>query len=88
MQETISDIELVVRRLATDKLGLRISPEQLEDQLYVGTASGFDSSKLLEFILSIEEKFNFFVPDEDLILENFESLSKIVAYISSHRVEA
>jgi acyl carrier protein len=75
------EINVIVRELVSQKLNIAIPPSELDDEIYMGTASGFDSSKLLEFILSLEERFNFVVPDEDLTLENFDSISKISNYI-------
>jgi acyl carrier protein len=79
--ESLEDVKWRVRELISEIL--LIAPKELEDELFLGTASGFDSSKLLEFILSLEDKFNFVVPDEDLTLENFDTISKIAQYVLS-----
>jgi acyl carrier protein len=86
MDKQFADVDREVRTLVSSKLRTAVPPAELEDELYMGTASGFDSSKLLEFILSLEERFNFVVPDEDLTLENFDSISKISRYIL-HRTQ-
>jgi len=76
-----AEINLQVRQLVSSHLMGGVAPEQIDDEIYVGTASGFDSSQLLEFILSIEDEFGIVVPDEDLTLDNFDSISKISQYI-------
>lgn len=40
-----------------------------------------DSTGVLEIILFIEEQFGVKVKDEDMIAENFDSVSKIVDYV-------
>ena len=77
------EINTTVRQLLAQALNSAVRADELEDQIYMGNAAGFDSSKLLEFILALEEKFDFVVPDEDLVLENFDSISKISAYVAS-----
>ena len=46
-------------------------------------ANGFDSTSLLEFILELEDTFDIVIPDDDLIPDNFSSISKITDYIVS-----
>lgn len=70
-----------VRSLVKEKLKLYIPIEEIDDNLLFGTASGFDSTSLLEFILALEEYFDIIVPDEDLVPEKFGSISKITEYI-------
>jgi acyl carrier protein len=81
MDGAIDKINYQIRLLVSTTLKSGVQPESLEDELYVGTASGFDSAKLLEFILSIEDQFGLIIPDEDLILDNFDSISKITTYV-------
>ncbi len=40
-----------------------------------------DSTGMLEIILFVEEQFGVKVKDEDMIAENFDSVSKIVDYV-------
>ncbi|MGL5576481.1 MAG: phosphopantetheine-binding protein [Sarcina sp.] len=75
------NINLEIRKMVKEKLELSIELELIEDEFLFGTASGFDSTSLLEFILELEEKFDIIIPDEDLTPDNFESISKITNYI-------
>ncbi len=43
-----------------------------------------DSAGLLSFICFIEKEFGLTVPDEDLLPENFVTVSLIASYIRSH----
>lgn len=71
-----------IKKLAIEKLNLTIDLEEVSDELVFGTAGGFDSTSLLEFILALEEEFDAIVPDEDLTPENFASISSITTYFS------
>lgn len=83
MSKTASfdNVNYEIRSLVNEKLKLNIPLEDIDDNLLFGTASGFDSTSLLEFILALEDHFNIIVPDEDLVPENFGSISKITEYI-------
>ena len=39
-----------------------------------------DSTGILELIMFVEEQFQLKVPDEDMLPENFDSVSAIAAY--------
>ena len=40
-----------------------------------------DSMNVMELIMFVEEKFNIQVADEEIIPDNFDSVSKIAAYV-------
>ncbi len=40
-----------------------------------------DSTGVLELVMFVEETFGFAVPDEDIVPENFDSVSKLTAYV-------
>ena len=78
---TFEGANLIIRSLVSEQLKLNIPLEEIDDNLLFGTASGFDSTSLLEFILALEDRFNILVPDEDLSPDNFGSLRTITEYI-------
>ena len=48
--------------------------------------NGFiDSTGILEVVSFIEEKFLIVVEDEDLVPENFDSISRLVNFVNSKR---
>ena len=53
----------------------------LEEDLF--DAGIVDSAGLISFIAYIELEYNISIPDEDLLPENFKSISAITKYISS-----
>ncbi|MEU9313227.1 acyl carrier protein [Streptomyces sp. NPDC048256] len=46
------------------------------------------SLQLLEFLNRLEERFLISIPDEDLVVDRFSTLEKIVAYVASRQTEA
>lgn len=75
------EVNVQIRTMVREKLNLNVELDHIDDNLLFGTASGFDSTSLLEFILSLEEHFDVIVPDDDLTPANFGSISKITNYI-------
>lgn len=53
----------------------------LEEDLF--DAGIVDSAGLISFIAYIELEYNLSIPDEDLLPENFRSISAITKYLSS-----
>ena len=45
---------------------------------------GFDSMKMMHLIVEIEMMFDIAFEDEDLLLENFMTIEKIVAMVEKH----
>ena len=43
-----------------------------------------DSASLISFLCYIEKEFHMVIPDEDLLPENFVTVSRIAQYIRSH----
>jgi acyl carrier protein len=46
--------------------------------------AGFDSLAVLELLTWLEEEFQLEISDEDIEVENFDSVDKIVEYVSAH----
>jgi acyl carrier protein len=40
-----------------------------------------DSTGVLELVMFVEETFEFAVPDEDIVPENFDSVAQLAAYV-------
>ena len=70
-----------VRELIRPMLELDESYE-LEDDCDL-VALGLDSMKSVNLIVDIEEHFNIMFDDEELLLDNFKTISNIVNRISS-----
>jgi D-alanine--poly(phosphoribitol) ligase subunit 2 len=64
-----------------DLLGFR-GPARLEDDDDL-LDSGVDSVGMMALVLHIEEQWDLVVPPEDVVLENFQSIRAIEAYLQA-----
>lgn len=83
MNTTNVKINKKIREMIKEKLNITAGAEEIKDEFSFGVANGFDSTSLLEFILELEDTFDIVIPDDDLIPDNFCSISKITDYIVS-----
>ena len=79
--QNYKDVNISIRKLVKEKLNLKEDISEIADEFLFGVANGFDSTSLLELILELEDTFDVIIPDEDLIPDNFASISKITNYI-------
>lgn len=70
-------IRHIVEEIAWDRDHLSISPD---DQLLDGLLDSLDVLKLVVFV---EEQFHVRVTDEELVPENFASITQLAAFIGS-----
>jgi acyl carrier protein len=75
-----------LRRYITEQLlNERDSAVSDEDDLL---ESGVDSVGMMTLVLFIEEEWQVAVPPEDVVLENFQSIAAIDAYVRARRARA
>jgi len=79
-----STIESKLIRWIRDECMARDNDVSLEVDTNLFEAGIVDSAGLLSFICFIEKEFGLTVPDEDLLPENFVTVSLIASYIRSH----
>jgi acyl carrier protein len=83
----MSVMDLTIENILVDFLKEHCLPQRTkyhlkhEDNLF--NTGVLDSAGLLHFVGYIEQNFNFSIPDEDLIPENFLSIASIANYIRS-----
>jgi acyl carrier protein len=61
------------------------SPDELTDDLSLIEGQVIDSLDLLTLISAVESEFDLEIPDEDLLPDNFSSISQIAAYVNSKK---
>lgn len=61
--------------------GRNISLKDDEDLLSAGI---LDSLSILKIVAFVEERFNFSVPDEDVVFDNFSSINALAEYVQQH----
>lgn len=77
------DVESGVREFLADHAhfpgdGVAFSPD--ESLLDSGV---LDSASIFQLVAFLEERFDFTIPDEELVPENFETITAIVAFVTS-----
>lgn len=71
--------EYITRELAKGR-ATTIKPD--EDLLGAGI---IDSLGILQLVSFVEEQFGIQIPDEDVVLENFQSVAALAGYLDQHR---
>jgi acyl carrier protein len=76
-------VESQLTKYITEEIAIgRPKDIQPDDDLF---GSGIlDSLGILQLVMFIDERFSISVPDEDLVFENFSSISAITKYIEEH----
>ncbi|MBB6022767.1 acyl carrier protein [Paenibacillus sp. JGP012] len=59
---------------------VNLESSQLEDELSLMFDLGIDSIKFIEFIVALEEELGIYIPDEDMLMDNFETIGKVKSY--------
>ena len=74
------EIEKQIREILKDDAELIKPVEKIElDESLLSL--GIDSISIIKVILSIEEKFSFTFSDEDLTVDNFINIERIIGYV-------
>jgi len=76
------DVAAALTAFVNDHIMARGRPIAPDDEL---EAAGVDSMAMLKILLFIEAKFGFWMPDEDLVQENLESVRTLAAYVCRWR---
>lgn len=74
-------VEARLKGMIVDRLFMKITPEEIEDDKSLIDTYGVDSVSLLELVVGIEEEFGVVVEDEDFSVANFETVAKLAAFV-------
>lgn len=77
MAELPDDLEQRIKEIIVERLFLEIEPDQLEDNASLTDAHGVDSVRLFDMIVGLEEDFEVSFEDEELVIENFDTVENI-----------
>lgn len=81
MERTVDTISSQLKRIIIDIKGEIISPEEVRDDFNLIEDMEFDSLKMIELILNIEEVFNIEIDDEELEIETLSNFQSILLLI-------
>lgn len=77
-----ADIRDAVRRYILENLLFTDDPARLPDDVSLLDQGIIDSTGVLEIVMFLEERFAVKVQDKDLLPENFDSVSRIAAFVA------
>jgi len=75
-------VKKLVRQYIADNFLFSDDGYQLSDDASFLEEGIVDSTGVLELVMFVEETFNIAVNDEEIIPDNFDSVSKLTAYIT------
>lgn len=77
------EISAQIRQFITANFPLARQRPILEDDAQILDSGIIDSLGLLDLLTLLEEKFEITISDEDLLPENFETITRIAAFVQS-----
>jgi len=75
-------VKYQIRQLIKEKLILCLDSGNANSTLLDGTKIELCPTFLVEFIRSLEDRFDVVIPEEDLCLDNFATIERITDYIT------
>ena len=79
----MSDIIGVVRAYIVDELLGGLAPDELDGTTYLIEEQIIDSLGIFSMVSFLEERFAITIAAEDVVLDNFETLDAICAFVES-----
>jgi acyl carrier protein len=70
-----------IRKMLVERLFMKISPGEIEENASLIEQYGVDSVSLLELVVGIEEEFGVAVADEDFSVEHFETVAALAEFV-------
>lgn len=81
----MADRQLIVKEI-TERLAMVIAEAEISDlteDLLLSNFATFDSLGILETLVWVEDTFDVSIPDEELIVDHFNSIGKMADYVMS-----
>jgi len=77
MPEIPADLENRIKQILVERLFLEITPESLSSNESLTENHGVDSVRLFDMVVGLEEDFEISFEDEELTIDNFDTVSAI-----------
>ncbi len=74
-------VERRLKKMIVERLFMKISPDEIEDEKSLINVYGVDSVSLLELVVGIEEEFGIEVEDEDFDVRSFETVAALSTFV-------
>jgi acyl carrier protein len=79
MSDPRDELKPRIRRILVERLFLQVDPDQLKDDTSLTATYGVDSVRLFDMAVGLEEDFDVSFEDEELQVENFDTVNAIAA---------
>ncbi|MFO7870580.1 MAG: acyl carrier protein [Kiritimatiellia bacterium] len=76
-------IEDRLKKMLVERLFLKVSPEDIEEDKSLTETYGVDSVSLLEMVVGLEEEFGVAVDDEEFEVTNFQTIKALAEFVRS-----
>lgn len=70
-----------LKEMMVERLFMRVSPAEIEEDKSLIDQYGVDSVSLLELVVGIEEEFGVEVDDDEFSVTNFETVANLAAFV-------
>jgi len=77
------DIQAELNSFLVDVLGVAAGEGPVPADAHLVNDLGVDSAGVFELILWIEDRLDWRIPPQDMILENFESITAVTRYVKA-----
>lgn len=77
------NVEMIVREFLKDNVVVRQSDAAISAEESLLDSGILDSASILELVSFLESRFGIVIPDEELLPENFETISAIVELVET-----
>ena len=74
-------IEDPLKKMIVERLYMKITPDDIQEDKSLTETYGVDSVSLLELVVGIEEEFGVTVGDEDFRVEHFDSVTALADFV-------
>lgn len=79
--DTVRYQENEIRQLLSNSVTLAKDMAEVPSDVPLSTV-GLNSIKFIKFLIEFEKRYSFLVPEEEMVIENFESIEKIAQYLA------
>ncbi|MBN1256337.1 MAG: acyl carrier protein [Planctomycetes bacterium] len=83
MADAPGELHKRIAEIVVERLFLAVAPEEIAPDESLTLKYGVDSVRLFDMVVGMEDDFEITFEDEELTLENFDSLARIAAKVAA-----
>jgi acyl carrier protein len=89
-QQTVSPSAEVLRQLKElilEVTQMKLNPDEISDNANLFNDCGLDSTSVVDLIVTIEQKFDISIDEDELDIKLFQNLSVLAAFVEDKKME-